>query len=335
MKTIIFIEKNPISQKTRFISLELAYKAYSMMKPFNGEVVGVFCGDELPEDSDELFQYGLNRLIFYTNDKLKHLQSTAYKNIIEKMIKSEEPDIVLYGATHTGRDIAPLIASSLQTGLTADCTQLFIDDLVYRNEDKGKSLFQVRPAFGGNILATIVTPDNRPMMASVREGVMPLPEHKLEHPVKLEKFDADFLEEWVRNEFLTIIPKEKKVDFNSANIVVAGGAGVGSIENFQMLHKLAEALGGEVGASRAAVDFGFAESDRQIGQTGTVVRPKLYIACGISGQIQHRAGMEESKKIIAINKDPDAPIFGIAHKGIVSDLNEIIPVMIHYLKEEE
>jgi electron transfer flavoprotein alpha subunit len=330
MKTIVYVEKNPLTKKLRNVSLELAYKAYSLMQPFNGEVVGVFTGDVLPEDCDMLFSYGINRLLHYSNPKLANLQSIAYKNIIEQMIKCEQPDIVLFGATHTGRDIAPLIASSLQAGLTADCTQLYIDDY----KDKGKILFQMRPAFGGNILATIITPDDRPMMATAREGVMLLPEHTLNHPVKIEEFKADFKDEWILNEFLQIIPKHKKVDFATANIIVSGGAGVGSKESFELIHQLAQALAGEVGASRAAVDFGFIEKDHQVGQTGSVVRPKLYIACGISGQIQHRAGMEEAKKIIAINQDPDAPIFSIAHCGIVGDLNEIIPIMLHYLKEE-
>lgn len=331
MKSIIYIEKNPTTNMLRNVSLELANKAYNLMQPFNGEVVGIFTGDALPENCDELFKYGMHRLIHYTNPKLANLQSTAYKNIIMQMIKAEDPEIALFGATHNGRDIAPLIASACRTGLTADCTQLYIDDY----KDKGKILFQMRPAFGGNILATIITPETRPMMASVREGVMLLPEEKLNHPVKIEPFAIDFKDEWIVNEFLKIAPKQKKVDFSTADIIVAGGAGIGNKKNFELVCQLAHVLGGEIGATRAAVDFGFVEKDHQIGQTGAVVRPKLYIACGISGQIQHRAGMEESQKIIAINKDPNAPIFGIAHRGIVGDLTEIIPTIIHYLKEED
>ena len=227
-----------------------------------------------------------------------------------------------------------MVSSSLKTGLTADCTQLFIDDLEYKNEDKGKSLYQVRPAFGGNILATIVTPDNRPMMASVREGVMTLPEKKLENKPVLEEAKVNFINEWVKNEFLSIVPKKSSVNFDSKDVIIAGGAGVGSKENFALLHKLAALMDAEVGASRAAVDFGYTEKARQIGQTGTVVRPKLYIAVGISGQIQHRAGMEESMKIIAINTDPNAPIFNIASKGIVGDIKDILPKMIQSLREE-
>lgn len=331
MKAIVFVEKNPVSGQLRRVSLELTHKAQSLVNPFKGEVVGVFSGDVLPEDTDRLFAYGMDRLLSYTDPRLKQLHSIAYKHIIEAMIRAEEPDIVLYGATHTGRDIAPLIASSLRTGLTADCTQLYIADF----KDKGDILYQVRPAFGGNILATIVTPDHRPMMATVREGVMLLPEERTAHPARIESFEIDFDATWIKNEFLSTVPKVRKVDFSSANIIVSGGAGVGSQENFHLIRELARALGAEVGASRAAVDFGFAEKERQIGQTGSVVRPKLYIACGISGAIQHRAGMEESQKILAINRDPEAPIFDIAHLGIVGDLNEVIPVMLRYLREED
>ena len=335
MKTIVYIEKNPVTNNCRFVSLELAYKAYTMMQEFDGEVIGVFVGGHLPEDADKLFQNGLDKLIYYDNEKLKNLQSFAYKNIIEQIIKQESPDIVLFGATHNGRDIAPLIASSLKTGLTADCTQLFINDLEYKKEDKGKSLYQVRPAFGGNILATIVTPDNRPMMATVREGVLPLPAKKLDKKGVMVEANIVFKDEWIMSEFLSVVPKKSSVNFDSRDVIVAGGAGVGSKENFELLHKLAQLLDAEVGASRAAVDFGYTEKARQIGQTGSVVRPKLYIAVGISGQIQHRAGMEESMKIIAINNDPNAPIFNISHKGIVGDVKEIIPKMIQYLREEE
>jgi electron transfer flavoprotein alpha subunit len=330
VKIVVFIEKNPVTHKLRDVSLELSAKAYALMKPFQGEVVGVFVGDSLPEDSDLLFAYGLNRLVYTLRDELKYLHSIAYKNIIEAMIKQEQPDIVLFGATHTGRDIAPLISSSLATGLTADCTQLQIDDY----KDRGNILYQVRPAFGGNILATIITPDHRPMMATVREGVMRIPEQKVDNPVNTQIFNGPFDPLWIKNEFLKVVPKERKVNFKGSNIIVAGGAGVGSKENFRLLYQLADALGGEVGASRAAVDYGYCDKDRQIGQTGAVVRPKLYIACGIAGSIQHRAGMAESNKIIAINSDPEAPIFGVAHLGIVEDLRLVIPMMIKYLKEE-
>jgi len=330
MKALVFVEKNTHTDKLRSVTLELTWKAHSLVKPLNGEVVGIFAGDKLPQDHGELFNYGMDRILYFNHPHLKNLQSVAMKNVLTEMVKSENADIVLFGATHTGRDVAPLVASTLKTGLTADCTQLYIDEY----KENGKILYQVRPAFGGNILATIITPFNRPMMATVREGVMLLPEAKLDNPVKLQEFKTEFKMEWIKNEFLEIIPKVSKVNFHAANMIVAGGAGVGCKENFRLLEQLAAVLGAEVGASRAAVDFGFTEKERQIGQTGSVVRPKLYIACGISGSIQHRAGMEESKKIIAINSDPNAPIFNIAHMGIVGDLKEIIPIMIKYLREE-
>jgi len=331
MKTVVYIEKNPINNKAREVSLELTAKAYSLMEPLDGEVVGAFIGEGLPNNSEELFTYGMDRLIHLTDERLDNLQSAVYKNIICEMIKEEDPDIVLYGATHNGRDVAPLVASKLQTGLTADCTQLKVDD--YR--DKGKILYQIRPAFGGNIIATIVTPEDRPMMATVREGVMPLPADPPEKSMEVEKFNETIEEDLLLNEFIDVVKKDDTVNLNKADIVVSGGAGVGSEEDFKLIHDLADALGGDVGASRAAVDFGYVDEKRQVGQTGTVVRPKLYIACGISGQVQHRAGMEDAKKILAINTDPDAPIFDIAHKGVVGDLKEVIPTMLHYLKEEE
>ncbi|MEN8153284.1 MAG: electron transfer flavoprotein subunit alpha/FixB family protein [Acidobacteriota bacterium] len=330
MKTLIFIEKNPLSGLLRDVSVELSAKAFQLMEPYNGEVVGIFTGDKLPENTDILFSYGMDRLIHYNNSSLSNFYSVAYKNILEKMILKEDPDFVLFGATNMGREVAPLISSSLQTGLTADCTQLYIDDF----KNNGKILYQVRPAFGGNILATIVSPDQRPAMSTVREGVMRLPEKQNKKKEKIESFDIVPEDLWFKDEFLEILKKEKKVNLNKSNIIIAGGAGVGSKENFKLLFDLAEALGAEVGGSRAAVDSGFIDKSRQIGQTGAVVRPKLYISFGISGSIQHRAGMEESGKIIAVNTDVNAPIFDISHFGIVEDMKVVIPVMIRYLKED-
>jgi electron transfer flavoprotein alpha subunit len=332
MKTFVFVEKNPVSGKMRDVSLEMTAKAHALMKPLGGEVVAVYVGSELPKAHESLFTYGANRMITALHPDLAQFQAMPYKKVLQELVKSEDPDIVLFGATHYGRELAPLLSSSLNTGLTADCTQLYIENY----KDKGKILFQARPAFGGNILATIITPDHRPMMATVREGVMLLPEisQAPNLPINVEKVPFAFQREWIRNKILKVIPKAEKVNLSSAGIVVAGGAGMGTKENFAMLKALAEQLGGEVAASRAAVDFGFIEKDRMVGQTGQVVRPKLYIACGISGSVQHRAGMEESKKILAINSDPDAPIFKIAHMGIVGDVKDILPIMLKCLKEE-
>lgn len=330
MKTAVFVEKNPVTNTLRDVSIELAWKAHSLMEPYNGEVIGLFTGNSLPKDVNSLFKYGVDKIIHFQNNELEHLHSIAYKNIISEMIKSEKPDYVLFGATHTGRDIAPLVASTLGTGLTADCTGLYIDDY----KDKGKKMFQMRPAFGGNILATIITPDHSPIMATVREGVMKLPDSGVDKPENFVDFQMEFDANWIVSEFISVKPKSEKINLSKYEVIVAGGAGVGSKEDFNHIINLAHALNGEVAASRAAVDFGFTDKSRQVGQTGSVVRPKLYIACGISGSIQHRAGMEESSKIIAINTDPEAPIFGIAHIGIVGDLKEVIPTMIKYLREE-
>jgi electron transfer flavoprotein alpha subunit len=333
MKIIVFVERNPVTGNMRDVSLEMTFKAHTLVKPFGGQVLAAYVGHTLPNNYHELFRYGTDKLVTYLHPELRNFQASAYRRVLEGIVKAESPDAFLFGATHYGRELAPLLSSSLSTGLTADCTQLYIDNY----KDKGNILFQARPAFGGNILATIITPDHRPMMATVREGVMRLPDADgwVNRPERIESFAFDFRKEWIRNKFLSVIPKEEKVKLSSANVVVAGGAGVGTRENFGLLRSLAEALGGEVAGSRAAVDFGFIEKDRMVGQTGQVVRPKLYIACGISGSVQHRAGMEESKKILAINSDPDAPIFKVAHVGIVGDLREVIPVMLKCLKEEE
>ncbi|MDE5706593.1 MAG: electron transfer flavoprotein subunit alpha/FixB family protein, partial [Alistipes sp.] len=253
------------------------------------------------------------------------------------LIEQEKPQIALFGATSIGRDFAPRVSSALFSGLTADCTQLEIGD--HKDAKTGTEyknlLYQIRPAFGGNIIATIVNPEHRPQMATVREGVMrkeyaAQPGAGEVKPIEWKKFikDSDLVVKILDRQI-----EERKINIKGASVVVAGGYGVGSKENFKLLHELADVLGGEVGASRAAVDAGFTEHARQIGQTGVTIRPKLYIACGISGQIQHTAGMDQSSMIISINTDPDAPINKIADYAITGDLNEIIPKMIKYYKQ--
>ena len=253
------------------------------------------------------------------------------------LIEQEKPQIALFGATSIGRDFAPRVSSALFSGLTADCTQLVIGD--HKDAKTGTEyknlLYQIRPAFGGNIIATIVNPDHRPQMATVREGVMrkeyaATPGAGEVKPIDWKKFlkESDLVVKILDRQI-----EERKINIKGASVVVAGGYGVGSKENFKLIHELAEVLGGEVGASRAAVDAGFTEHARQIGQTGVTIRPKLYIACGISGQIQHTAGMDQSSMIISINTDPDAPINKIADFAITGDLNEVIPKMIKYYKQ--
>jgi electron transfer flavoprotein alpha subunit len=248
--------------------------------------------------------------------------------LVLRLIKRITPQIVLFGASAIGRDIAPRIASNLRVGLTADCTSLEIGEHTLKGETFRNILMQIRPAWGGNTIATIVTPQHRPQMATVRAGVMKLATPDPSRKGEVVKVPAELGSDDFIQRVIERVSSVKKVDLTAANIIVAGGAGVGSKDNFKRIFELAEALGGCAGASRAAVDSGYCDRDYQVGQTGTTVRPKLYIACGISGAIQHRAGMCESAKIVAINSDPTAPILSIAHYGIVGDLNQVIPRLI-------
>jgi electron transfer flavoprotein alpha subunit len=256
--------------------------------------------------------------------------------VICDLIEKYQPQIVLYGATPCGRDLAPRIASAMKAGLTADCTDLQIGShevkktgTVYEN-----LLFQIRPAFGGNIIATIINFDRWPQMATVREGVMPMPEADATRKADIITEPVHLSQQDMAIEIIAEEIREKKVNLKASRIIVAGGAGVGSKDNFKMIWDLAHCLGGTPGATRAAVDLGFIDRDHQIGQTGTTVRPSLYIAVGLSGAIQHQAGMSESQKIIAINNDPDAPIFNVAHFKILGDLNTVVPMMIKAIKEK-
>jgi len=285
--------------------------------------------------AEVLFEHGADVVHLAEHAALAHYSSIPYADVLAGMIERHRPAVMLFGATTTGRDLAPRVASKLKVGLTADCTDLKIGphrDAV-AGKDYPKLLYQIRPAFGGNIIATIVNPETRPQMATVREGVMKLGEPEPGRKGRLERFEVELDGQAAAVELLEAHRAERKVNLKKANIIVAGGAGVGSKENFELIRRLAEALGGEVGASRAAVDAGFIDKAHQVGQTGTTVRPKLYVACGISGAVQHRAGMQESGKILAINTDPNAPIFQIAHYGIVGDLNEVIPALIEACKE--
>ncbi len=317
------------------VSLELICKARELADQLGVDVQAVIVGESnLDQFAEQIFSYGCDVLHVIEDERLKFYETLPYTFIVSEVIKETAPQIVLFGATPVGRDLAPRIASKLKTGLTADCTDLKIGDhenkklkKIYKN-----ILYQIRPAFGGNIIATIITPEHRPQMATVREGVIKLTQAQKNRKGVILPFDisldgVDFV-----NTYLERTVSEKKINLKAADIIVSGGGGVGSRENFQLIHDLAETLGGLVGASRAAVDSGYIGREHQIGQTGTTVRPKLYIACGISGAIQHRAGMDQSGKIIAINTDPNAPIFQIAHYSIVGDIKEIIPLMIKAYK---
>lgn len=318
--------------KVAGVSLELLGKGRELAQALEVPLAAVLLGHRPRALADVLFAHGADIVYLADDPRLAEYTTLPFARVLTDLVRQKQPEIVLYGATPLGRDLAPRVASSLRAGLTADCTDLQIGSYESGGRIYQQKLLQIRPAWGGNIIATIVSPDVLPQMATVREGVMHVPEPVygrtgvlIEVPVQLDNEPAA-----VRVLQRTTHPR--RVDLRSANIIVSGGYGMGSKENFAMLEELASLLGGQVGASRAAVDAGFIHADHQVGQTGTTVRPKLYIACGISGAVQHRAGMEESGKILAINIDPDAPIFQIAHYGIVGDVREVLPRLIKALK---
>ncbi len=328
----IFIEQE--GGKIADVSLELVCKGRELAAQLGVKTEALLLGDGVEKCADTLFEYGCDTVYLIEDPALEPFTVLPYARVILDMIKKYNPNILLFGATMKGRELAPRVASEKKAGLTADCTDLRIDDFEDKVNNKSykNKLMQIRPAFGGNIIATIVNTWDDPQMVTVREGVM-----KLDDPQPGRKGEIvrvtpviDSVEKVIK--VLERVRADKEVDLKGAQIIVAGGYGVGSKENFKLIYELAEALGGEVGASRAAVDAGWISHDHQIGQTGVTVRPRLYIACGISGSIQHRAGMAESKKIIAIDTDPGAPIFSVAHYAICGDLNEVVPKMIKAFK---
>jgi electron transfer flavoprotein alpha subunit len=323
--------------KIEDVSLELLTKGRSLANQLNCRLEAVAIGNGLETVGSQVFPYGVDVLHLFDDPRLYPYTSLPHTSILVKLFKEEKPQIALIGATSIGRDLGPRVSSALFSGLTADCTSLEIGDHEEKKEKKKYTglLYQIRPAFGGNIVATIVNPNNRPQMATVREGVMKKEildaQYKgktISHPVEKFVTETD-LAIYVINRHI----EPSKVNIKGASIIVSGGYGMGSKENFNLLYDLANTIGAEVGASRAAVDAGFAEHERQIGQTGVTVRPKLYIACGISGQIQHIAGMQESSMIIAINNDPNAPINTIADYVITGEVEMVIPKMIKYYKK--
>ncbi len=317
------------------VSIELLSKARDLADQLKVRVTGVLVGDKIENRCAELFPYGADEIFVVEDSRLAHYTPVPYTKIMVEIIKKQSPQIVLYGATTTGRDLGPRIASNLKVGLTADCTDLQIGDYKFKDSEYKDILYQIRPAFGGNIIATIVAPEKKPQMATVREGVMKVGDPDPGYKGKVTKVPFTFESGDFPSEIVKRLREEKLVDLKGSQIIVSGGIGVGSKENFKLIYDLAHTLGAEVGASRAAVDAGFISKDHQVGQTGTTVRPKLYIACGISGAIQHRAGMSESARIIAINTDSEAPIFQIAHYGIVGDLNDVIPKFIKAFKAKQ
>jgi electron transfer flavoprotein alpha subunit len=315
--------------------LELLSRARRLADILKVPMGAVLPGDKVKTLADKLIHYGADKVYLAEHPILEHYQANSYAKVIYDLIHKHKPQIVLYGATATGRDLAPRIASAAKAGLTADCTDLQIGD--HTTTDgvlHNNLLFQIRPAFGGNIIATIINFDRWPQMATVREGVMPMPIPDSSRKGKIISEKVQLSEDDLPLEILEEHTRPKKVNLKAARIIVAGGAGVGSKENFRLIWDLANCLGAAPAGTRAAVDLGYIDHDHQVGQTGTTVRPSLYIAVGISGAIQHQAGMHQSQKIVAINNDPQAPIFDVAHYKIVGDLNEIVPKMIKTIKEK-
>lgn len=319
------------------VSLELLTKGRELARTLGVKLEAVVLGEQVTGIEKELAKYGADTVWIADDATFAPFRTLPHTAVLCGLIRQEQPQIVLFGATPVGRDFAPRVSSALYSGLTADCTQLVIGD--HKDAKTGREytnlLYQIRPAFGGNIIATIVNPDHRPQMATVREGVMrkeyaPEPGPGEVKPIDWKSYvkDTDLAVRIIDRQI-----EERKINIKNASVIVAGGYGLGSKENFRLVHELAEVLGAEVGASRAAVDAGFADHCRQVGQTGVTVRPKLYIACGISGQIQHTAGMDQSSMVISINSDPEAPINKIADYAITGDVNEIIPKMIKYYKQ--
>ncbi len=332
---IVYCETN--GNSVAEVSLELLTKARSLSGQLKVQVEAVIIGNDLKGLEDQLYAHGASIVHKAEDSRLEFYQTLPHTSIVVEIFRKEEPQICLFGATPVGRDLAPRIASSLKCGLTADCTSLEIGDHYEKKTDTTFKdlLYQIRPAFGGNIVATIINPGTRPQLATVREGVMKREETNPVVKGKIKNWNVseiakkdDFVIEIIERQI-----EEKRVNIKGSQIIVAGGYGVGSKENFNLLFQLADVLGAEVGGTRAAVDAGYIDHDRQIGQTGVTVRPKLYIACGISGQIQHRAGMMESSMIISINTDASAPINSIADYVIVGNFSEIVPKMIKYYKK--
>jgi electron transfer flavoprotein alpha subunit len=325
-------EENKIAD----VSLELLSKGRKLAEQLGVKLEAILLGANLQEAIKQLSCFNIYKIHCADDNRLFPYRTLPHAKMVQSVFEKEKPEIALFGASSIGRDLAPRIASVLRCGLTADCTSLEIGD--YEEKREGKTyknlLYQIRPAFGGNIIATIINPETRPQMATVREGVMKLDPLTTQNTPLIQKIDLSLLtsiEEVVRIIDRHIDPP--KVNLKGSHIIVSGGYGMGSKENFAILYRLAEVLGGEVGATRAAVDASFCGHERQIGQTGITVRPKLYIACGISGSVQHRAGMDQSAKIISINSDANAPINAIADYTVIGDVMQVIPKIIQYYKQ--
>ena len=309
------------------VVFQLLGKGGDLAKELEVNLTLVILGANFDERLDEFSLHGPDEIIYIKSPILKNYYSDLYVQALTELIKENKPEIILIGATPTGRDFAPRVAKRLNAGLTADCTGLEIDQTT-------RNLLQTRPTFGGTLMATIRTPNSRPQMATIRPGIFNSQERSKEK-TRIRKIDFNFKEKDLVTKIVRVIERKKNsINLEDAEIIVSGGRGVGSKESFKIIEELAEVLGAELGGSRVTVELGWLDQDRQIGQTGKTVSPKLYIACGISGAIQHLAGMQNSEIIVAINKDRNAPIFNVAHYGIVGKLDEIVPLLIEALKKE-
>ena len=334
----VYVFAQQVDNELSGIAFELLGKAKELAKDLNTDVTAILVGSGVKGLTDSLAEYGADKVIVVDDPELKDYRTEPYAHAVASVINEYKPEIVLVGATAIGRDLGPRVSARVATGLTADCTVLEIGDFpitpIPGQEQKHNQLLMTRPAFGGNTIATIACPDNRPQMATVRPGVMQKLEPVSGAKAEVIEYNPGFTP---NNKYVEIVDIVKElsdtVDIMDAKILVSGGRGVGSQENFAILQDLADAIGGTVSCSRAVVDSGWMPKELQVGQTGKTVRPNVYFAIGISGAIQHTAGMEESDIIIAINKDETAPIFDVADYGIVGDLNKIVPKLTEELKK--
>ena len=335
----VYVFAQQVDNEINNIAFELIGKGKDLANALGTDVTAVLVGSNVKNLADELGEYGADRVIVVDDPELKEYRTEPYAHALASVIKKYKPDVFLVGATAIGRDLGPRVSARIHTGLTADCTQLEIGDFpinpIPGKEQLHNQLLMTRPAFGGNTIATIACPEFRPQMATVRPGVMQKLPKEAGRKAVIEEFNPGFTPDNKYVEILEVVKAVNDVaDIMDAKILVSGGRGVGSAENFKLLDDLAEAIGGTVSCSRAVVDAGWKSKDLQVGQTGKTVRPNVYFAIGISGAIQHVAGMEESDIIIAINKDEDAPIFDVADYGIVGDLNKIVPLLTEQIKAE-
>ena len=338
----IFVVIEQRNGKVQNVGLELVGESTRLKEDLKDDVVAVLLGHNMAGEVDKLYHYGADKVILVDSPYLENYATEPYTKAVAAVVKEFDPEIMLFGASSIGRDVAPRVASRVKTGLVADTTGLrmakteeeFAKEASMGCEDPTRALLMTRPAFGGNLMATLMCPRTKPQMATVRPGVMKRIEKDTTRTGELVKLDVPFSDADMNVEILEVVKSEKKsVDLTEAKLIVSGGRGIGGPQGFDLIRDVADALGAEVGSSRAAVDAGWIEKDRQVGQTGKTVRPDLYLACGISGAIQHVAGMEHSEVVISINKNDTAPIFEVSDLGIVGDVKVILPKLADAIRK--